>query len=225
MRLSDTFRAIRFAELLPAFATAVAIAFLVGALASGIVVWKLQEGRAAINENAQLRADSKAWGEIAEGQRQQHAEQSIELGAAIERLSAISQGREDDREELRKWQEEQSAALDELRRQRPDLVTVDLGPEFLRHWNAANSGTINTAAPAAQDPRQPAPGVPAVAPAEQQQPVRDPGAARPGSGPGARLQGEQGASGRCRGRMGNDGLAVVLQGSCRDWNEGEGLPA
>lgn len=98
----------------PAFLLAAAIAFVVGAIGSGLLVWKWKDGQHALAENAQLRADTKAWADIAEGQRQQHVEQTMELGEAVKRLSAISQGKEDDREELRRWMGAQFQALEAL---------------------------------------------------------------------------------------------------------------
>ncbi|HEY1129628.1 MAG TPA: hypothetical protein VGF12_09510 [Roseateles sp.] len=227
MRLKlDDLVAVKGAGLLPAFAWALVAAFAIGAVVSGVLVWWLKEGQAAIEENAQLRADTKAWADIAKGQREQHVQQTVEFGAAIKRLGAIAQEREDEREAQRQWMAAQSAALDELRRLRPDLDRIHLGLEFVRHWNKANTGAVDAVTPATRDPGQPPAAVPgAAAPAEQRsEPVHGPGAARPGGGAVSRLQEQQGAADPRYGRVAGHGLALVLPSGEGRRNQGQGMP-
>lgn len=225
MRLKlDDLVAVKGAGLLPAFAWALLLAFVIGAGVSGVLVWWLKEGQAAIEQNAQLRADTKAWADIAQGQRDQQAQQTVDFGAAIQRLGAIAQEREDDRKAQREWMAAQSAALEALRRERPDLDRIDLGPEFLRHWNKANTGTVEPAAPASGDPGQRPATVPGAAAPGQQQPVRGAGTARPGGGAVSGLQEQPGALDPGNGRVAGHGVALVLQGGEGHRNEGQGLP-
>lgn len=225
MRLKlDDLVAVKGAGLLPAFAWALLLAFVVGAGVSGVLVWWLKEGQAAIEQNVQLRADAKAWADIAQGQREQQAQQNVDFGAAIKRLGVIAQEREDDREAQRRWMAAQADALEALRRARPDLDRIDLGPEFLRHWNKANTGAVDPAAPATGDPGQRPPAVPGAAAPEEQQPVRDPGAARPGGGPVSGLQEQPSASEPGSGRMAGHRLALVLPGSESSGRGGQGMP-
>ncbi|WP_296280578.1 hypothetical protein [Pseudoxanthomonas sp.] len=225
MRLKlDDLVAVKGAGLLPAFGWALLVAFVVGAVVSGGLVWKWKEGQAAIEENAQLRMDAKAWQDAAQAGRAESVTQMAQLRQATQRLGEISQGREDDREDLRQLVRAQAAALDALRAAHPGWAGIDLGPDFVRHWNQANSGRASATPAAAEHSGEPSPAVPAASDAGRSPADPDPAAARPGSGAVPGLQERQVPSGSGGDRVGGHGLALVLPGREGRRRAGEGLP-
>lgn len=141
-------------------------------------------------QNTQLRAQAEQWARIAKVQRLRADEQIAAMDAAIARLNAISQGREDDREALRKFAVQLDARLRDLGKRNPALRDLDLGADFLRHWNAANTGPGGAARADPAAPRaaaQPGAAVSAAPAREQREPARGAGPARPGSSPVPRL--------------------------------------
>lgn len=215
--------------LLPVVGWALLVVLLVGTLGgagvAGVVVWKWKEGQAAIAESAELRANAAAWQGVAAAQQQDQATYIEQLRQASDRLGTIAQGREDDREEIRQLAAAQAEALELLRKRHPDWDAVDLGPEFVRHWNQANAGLQPAAAPATEDREQPSPAVPKPADATGGQADPDPASARPGGGATQGLPQRKRAPQRSGGRVGGDGLAVVLPGRRSARCRGQGLPA
>lgn len=211
--------------LMPVIAWALVIALALGAAVGGGVVWQWKEGQAAIKENASLRADVKAWEEATKSQQEQQATHVAQLRQASERMATIAQGREDDREELRRLASAQAQALELLRARHPGWAGIDLGPDFVRHWNAANTGLEPPAAPAPEDRKQPAPSVPGAAAPAVGGPGGHPQPARSGGSAPPRLQEGESKPGRGGERVGGDGMAVVLPGRVSDRRGRERMPA
>ena len=210
LKLEDL-AAVKSTGLLPVFGYALVAALLLGLGVGGFVAWKWTAGAQALEENAQLRADAKQWAQIADQQRKNTTEQAAAIDAAIGRLNAISQGREDDREAIRKFAEQLSVSLEKVGAANPALRDLDLGADFLRHWNEANAGP-GAAAPAAGAAGEPGAAVPAAPSRDQRQPAGDPGTARQGGGALSRLSQRERAPDRDSARMASNGMELVLQG-------------
>lgn len=209
LKLEDL-TAVKSTGLLPVFGYALVAALLLGLGVGGFVAWKWTAGAQAMKENTQLRSEAKQWAEIAATQRKNTTEQAAAIDAAIGRLNAISQGREDDREALRKFAAQLDAGLQQLGKDNPALRDIDLGADFLRHWNEANAGP--GAAPAAAGPTgQPGAAVPRAAACDQRKPAGDPCPARQGSGAVPRLPQRERAADRDGAGMARDRMALVLR--------------
>lgn len=187
---------------------------LVGAGAGGWAAWQWTTGRQAKAEATQLRSDVQNWADTAEQLRAAATDLPLAVDAAVERLNAISQQREQDRAALRKFAAGLEADLARLRADHPDLRQLDLGADFLRHWNRANAGADLGSDPAATGATaQPGAAVPEPAVGDGQYAPGPAGGARPGSGPVSRLPQRQcPADPSCTG-MAGDGLALVLRRS------------
>ncbi len=214
---------VRSTGLLPVFGYALLVAAVAGFVAGAIVAWKWKSSASAISQNAQLRADIKAWESVAREQRQVTADQVVAFGAALGRLNTISQGREDDREENRKWLESRKGERSRVHAAAPALADLDLGPEFLRHWNATNAGPGATV-PAALDPTEPGADVSGAADGHGFQSDGNPGAARHRGSHVPRLPEQQAPADRRGHRMGSDGLGLVLPRSCPRASSAGGMP-
>ena len=196
--------------LLPVFGYALVAALLLGLGVGGFVGWKWKAGAYAMKENAQLRADAKGWADIAKRQRQITTDQAVAIDAAIGRLNTISQGREDDREAIRKFAEQLGTSLDKVAAANPALRDLDLGADFMRHWNEANAGP-GAAIPAAGPSSEPGAAVPGAAPAVERSAPGGAGAARQGSSAVPRLPQRKRAADRDGARVARDGVALVLR--------------
>lgn len=220
----DELVAVKSTGLLPVFGYALAAALLIGLGFGGFVAWKWTAGAFALKENKTLRADVKTWERTAEQQRQNTVDQAAQIDAAIGRLNAISQAREHDLKAIHRLGEDLRGDLARLAIARPDLRDLDLGPDFLRHWNKANASP-GAAIPAAGDAGQPAPAVPAAPAGDQREGAGDRGPARPGSADVLRLPQSQRAAEPGGGRMAGHGLAVVLRRGAEAGHRGKGLSA
>ena len=203
--------AVKSTGLLPVFGYALIAALALGLGIGGFVAWKWTAGAHAMKENAQLRADAKQWADIAAQQRKNTTDQAAAIDAAIGRLNAISQGREDDREAIRKFAEQLGASLERVGAANPALRDLDLGADFLRHWNEANAGP-GAAAPATGPAGEPGAALPAAPACNQREPAGDPRAARQGGSAVSRLPKRERAPDRNGARMACDGVELVLQG-------------
>ncbi|HZF99153.1 MAG TPA: hypothetical protein VEY92_13115, partial [Pseudoxanthomonas sp.] len=169
--------AVKSTGLLPTFGYALVAALLFGLGVGGFVAWKWTAGTQAMKENTQLRVDAREWAEIAAQQRKNTTDQAAAINAAVGRLNAISQGREDDREAIRKFAEQLGASLEKVGAANPALRDLDLGDDFLRHWNEANAGPGATV-PASGATGKPGAALPAATACHQRKPAGDLGAAR-----------------------------------------------
>lgn len=130
-------------------------------------------GRVAVAQNKALLKqqadDRKTISDLqtAAAELRQHAvDATLAYQQASDRLNTIAQQLEQDREANRQFAQQQRDALATLAQARPDLRSLHLGPDVLRHWQQSNRGAPATA-PAAADPGQPAHAVPAAAAAGQ----------------------------------------------------------
>lgn len=216
--------ALKSTGLLPVFGYALVAALMVGLGIGGFVAWKWTAGNYALKENTQLRADAEQWARIAAAQRQATIDQAVAFDAALGRLNTISQGREDDRKAIQKFGDALRADMAALAAARPDLRNIDLGAEFLRHWNKANAGP-GAAAPAAEHAGEPDSAVPAAPSGDQLNGAGPGGPARPGSAAVPRLpQRERAVDRRGEGVAGN-GVAMVLRSRGGDRHEAGRLRA
>lgn len=216
MRLTyEDVRAVKSTGLLPVFGYALLVVLLLGLGAGGFVAWKWTAGSQALQENAALRAQAQQWARIADQQRQSTLDQAAAFDAALGRLNAISQDREDDRKAIQQLGEDLRTDLAALAAARPDLRDVDLGNEFLRHWNKANAGP-GAAAPTAPPAGEPGAAVPGAATGDQREGTGHRRPARPGSAAVPRLPQRPHAADRSRAGMARDGVALVLRGRSED---------
>ena len=206
----DDLAAVKSTGLLPVFGYALVAALLLGLGVGGFVGWKWTAGSYAMKENAQLRSAAKGWADIAKQQRQTTTDQAAAIDAAIGRLNTISQGREDDREAIRKFAEQLGTSLDKVAAANPALRDLDLGADFMRHWNEANAGP-GAAIPATGPAREPGATVPATTPAVERRAPGGAGAARQGSGAVSRLPQRERAADRDGARVARNGVALVLR--------------
>ena len=191
-----------------------AIALLLAtAIAAGL--WagnRWAEGGRAIKD----RAEQKAYIEDLEQQltdlHTRAADTAIAYAQAIDRMNTIAESLEQTREENRRFTEDQRGALESLLERRPELRTARVGADVLRHWNQSNQGKP-AAAPPARDPGQPEARMPGAADGTQR-PSGDPaGQPRPGGIPVSRLQRTGPGVDPGHGRLGVNGMAVVLPGA------------
>ena len=119
-------------------------------------------------ENVQLNSQLQQLSETAEALRNSAVQNALNYRAAIERLDAVAQSREADRETLHQLATQQRNALQKLERTRPDLRSQRAGADVLQHWNRSNQGprTTSTISPAA-DSQPAAAAVPAAATGRQ----------------------------------------------------------
>jgi hypothetical protein len=202
MQLKSTLSTLSSAGLLPTVICALLIAFVVGAIGGGYVVWKWQTGKQAIAENKQLTQQVV-------GVKTGAVQQATSSAAATQRQQAIAQTLEDDRDALRKQATTQAVALATLDSARPDLRTLDLGPEWLRHWNAAN-GIDSTDATTAGAAGQSAAILSGPAGGDQLDGAGDIAPARPRGAAVSRVPEPAAALDRSEHRMADDRMAVVL---------------
>lgn len=194
---------------------ALAVAVLVGLAVGGVVAWKLTSNSHAAQEVRTLRADAREWADIAQQQRQASVDQAVALDQAIRRLNDISQGREDDKKAIQALGQTLRADLAHLAATRPDLRDIDLGDDFLRHWNAAN--TEPAAGPATPGPAaKPEAAVPAASDSQQRQPAGAAGPARHRGPDVSRLPQRQRPLDSSCNAMARNRVALVL----RDGGEG-----
>lgn len=143
---------------------AVVLALVTGLWAGS--AWR--EGRIAM---AQQKADRQAIEDLkstAEKLRQHAVDASLAYDQASERMGAIAQQLETDRDANRKFEQQQRAQLAQLLEARPDLRAVRVGPDLLRHWQQSNAGSAGaTTATTASPASQPAHPVPAAAAAHR----------------------------------------------------------
>lgn len=205
--------AVKSTGLLPVFGYALVAALLLGLGVGGFVGWKWKAGAYAMKENAQLRADAKGWADIAARQRQITTDQAVAIDAAIGRLNTISQGREDDREAIRKFAEQLGTSLDKVAAANPALRDLDLGADFLRHWNEANAGP-GAAIPATGPASKPGAALPGAAPAVERVSPGGAGPARQGSSALPRLPQREPAADRDSEGVACDRLELVLPRRC-----------
>lgn len=100
-----------------------------------------QRGRTAI---AQQKADQQTIKQLSNTakQLQEHAvDMALAYQQAAERMGAIAQQLETDREANRQFEQAQRKELAQLLAARPDLRDVRIGADLLRHWQASNAGT------------------------------------------------------------------------------------
>lgn len=195
---------------------AIAAALIVGSTLGGVIAWKVTSNSHAAQENRSLRADAQAWADIAKQQSQASVDQAIAFDTAVKKLNEISQGREDDKKAIKTLGQTLRADLAKLAAARPDLLDIDLGDDFLRHWNKAIAEpAAGTAAPGpASKPETAVPGRPA---SNQRQPAGPVGAARHGSADVPGLPQRQRPLDSSCNAMARNRLALVL----RDGGEGQ----
>ncbi|MCH2092714.1 MAG: hypothetical protein MK141_14215 [Pseudoxanthomonas sp.] len=158
--------------------------------------------------------------------RDRGVENTAAYRAAADRMGGIAAQLERDRDENRQFVDQQRSALADLLAKRPDLRDVDVGVDVMQHWNRSNQGPRARSGTAPAGPAgKPANAVPgASAPAV----VRPPGAAvepRPGDGAVSRLQGTEREPAAGRGRVGADGVGLVLPRAGADRRTAAWLPA
>lgn len=208
MQLKTAISTLKSTGLLPTVLCALLIAFVVGALVGGYVVWKWQTGKQAIEENKQLT-------QAVAGAKTGAVAQATSSAIATQRQQTIAQKLEEDRDVLRNKATTQAAALQQLEATQPDLRTLDLGPEWLRHWNQAN-GIDSADATAAGAAGELAAALPGPAARNQLDGVGDTASARSGSAAVSRVSEPAEAIDRSERRMANHGLAVVLPDGLTD---------
>lgn len=192
---------------------AMAAALVVGLALGGFFAWKVTSNSHAAQENRSLRVDAQAWAEVAKQQRQASVDQAIAFDTAVKKLNEISQGREDDKKAIETLGQTLRADLAKLAAARPDLLDIDLGDDFLRHWNKAIAEpAAGTAAPGpASKPETAVPSRPA---SDQRQPAGAAGAARHGSADVPGLpQRQRPLDSSCNAVAGNRMALVVRDGS------------
>lgn len=134
------------------------------ALATGL--WAGDAWRQGRTAMAQQKADRQAIEDLkttAETLRQHAVDASLAYDQASERMGAIAQQLETDREANRQFEQQQRAQLAQLLEARPGLRNVRVGADLLRHWQQSNAGSAGAATAATASPAsQPAHAVPAA---------------------------------------------------------------
>lgn len=202
-------------------------ALLVSALSLVAGLWAgnaWREGRAAIEQNKTLKeeraADRKAIADLkqaAQALRQHGVDATLAYDQAAERMGAIAEQLEKDRDETRRLAAQQRADLEALAAARPDLRDMRLGDDFLRHWNRSNQGGSDAAQPAtpaaAPGPAgKPAGKLPGASPGHQQRPARAGRQSRRGDRAVQGLQQARRLAGPLDGRVAQHRVALVLPG-------------
>ncbi|MBM9913995.1 MULTISPECIES: hypothetical protein [Stenotrophomonas] len=191
-----------------------AIALLLAtAIAAGL--WagnRWAEGGRAIKDRAEQQAYIGDLEQQLTRLHAQAADTAVAYAEAIDRMNTIANSLEHNREENRRFTEDQRVALATLLDRRPELRAARVGPDVLQHWNRSNQGKPAAAAPA-RDAGQPETGMPGAADGTQR-PAGDPaGQSRPGDVPVSRLQRTGAGVDPGHRRLGGHGVAVVLPGS------------
>lgn len=195
---------------------AVAAALVAGSTLGGFFAWKVTSNSHAAQENRSLRADAQALADIAEKQRQASVDQAIAFDTAVKKLNEISQGREDDKKAIETLGQTLRADLAKLAAARPDLLDIDLGDDFLRHWNKAIAEpAAGTAAPGSAS--KPETAVPSRPASDQRQPAGAAGATRHGSADVPGLPQRQRPLDSSCDAMARNSVALVLPNG--DWSE------
>lgn len=201
------------------------ISLLLAVLALAVGLWAgnaWHKGRTAIAQNAELVQRQKddrdfinALKNTATELRQHAVDGALAYDQATERMDAIAQQLEKDREGIRQFQQRQAAALDALAEARPDLRDLRLGGDVLRHWRASNAGPAadQPAAPAAAAPAagEPAGDVPPAPAAGKRPSAGAAGQPRPGDGPVPRVRGAERGAAAGSGRVDDHRVALVLR--------------
>lgn len=186
---------------------------LVTAIAAGL--WagnRWAEGGRAIKDRAEQQAYIGDLEQQLNRLHAQAADTAVAYAEAIDRMNTIANSLEHNREENRRFTEDQRVALASLLDRRPELRAARVGTDVLQHWNQSNQGKPAAAAPA-RDAGQPETGMPGAADGTQR-PAGDPaGQSRPGGVPVSRLQRTGAGVDPGRRRLGGHGVAVVLPGS------------
>ncbi len=216
MQLEQELVALKSTSLLPAIGYALVAALLIGLGVGGFVAWKWQEGSQAIEQRTELRKQVDQLETIATDLGKLNVQQAGQMRAAINRMNAISQARENDEKNLKTFAGKLAGDLDKVRQSDSALRDLDLGPDFLRHWNQANSGPAGAATAAPATAGRSGASVPAAATSAKRKSAGHAGAARPGNGDVPRLPKPHAAADRRGGGMAGHGLALVLRGG----NEG-----
>ncbi|WP_180867367.1 hypothetical protein [Stenotrophomonas maltophilia] len=186
---------------------------LATAIAAGL--WagnRWAEGGRAIKDRAEHQAYIKDLEQQLTRLHTQAADTAVAYAEAIDRMNTIANSLEQNREENRRFTEDQRAALESLLDRRPQLRAVRVGTDVLQHWNRSNQGKPTTAAPA-RDAGQPETGMPGAADGTQRPPGDPAGQSRPGGVPVSRLQRTGAGVDPGHGRLGGNGMAVVLPGA------------
>ena len=214
-----------------------AVLLAVLALAGGLWggdAWR--KGQTAIEQNKTLKddreADRKAIADLketAEKLRQHGVDNALAYDQAMERMGAIAEQLEKDREANRQFEQQQRQALADLLADRPDLRDLRLGDDVLRHWQQSNQGRRGQGQPAtpaaAPAPAgKPAKAVPGAAGADKRRGASAAGEPRPGDRAVPRLQRSGRLVGAGDGRMAHHRMAVVLQGGGGNRPPGYRLP-
>ncbi|MCI1110990.1 hypothetical protein MOQ26_08070 [Stenotrophomonas maltophilia] len=191
-----------------------AVALLLAtAIAAGL--WagnRWAEGGRAIKDRAEQQAYIGDLEQQLTRLHAQAADTAVAYAEAIDRMNTIANSLEHNREENRRFTEDQRVALASLLDRRPELRAARVGTDVLQHWNQSNQGKPAAAAPA-RDAGQPETGMPGAADGTQR-PAGDPaGESRPGGVPVSRLQRTGAGVDPGRRRLGGHGVAVVLPGS------------
>lgn len=191
---------------------AIGAALLLGAAAVAWLTWNLAKGQQAVTENQQLRADLERYEVTTKALHAAAVNLPAELHAAMDRLNAISQQREKDRETLRNFTARLSADLQALGARHPALRDLDLGTDFLRHWNRANDGPGNDSGNAAAGtPGQSDPTLPTAASSAGEHRTGNSGGARSGNDAVSRMPQHERPLARSVRGMACHRLALVLR--------------
>ena len=212
----------RLSRVLVALGVVAALAAAAGVLA-GIRWERGTQAIATVDErDRQLAALQQAAIDL----RDRGVENTAAYRAAADRMGGIAAQLERDRVENKQFVDRQRSALADLLAKRPDLRDVDVGTDVMQHWNRSNQGPRGRSGTAPAGPAgKPANAVPgASAPAV----LRPAGAAvqpRPSDGAVPRLQGAEREPAAGGGRVGTDGMGLVLPRAGADWRATAWVPA
>jgi hypothetical protein len=222
MNLSSIWTASRLAAKASWFPWALlaAIALLGASSTAGFVAGaKWETGHQAKLDNAALKANVAALNANAKSLQQNAVNQAAATADALVRMNAIAATLENQNAASQEFERRQASSLASLLRIHPDLARAHLGTDVLQHWNDSNQGNA-TAAPAAATGTvgKPDAAVPKPAAGARRHPGGAVAKPRPGNSPVPPLRQYDGSHAGQRGRVPEDGMALVLQRAQGHWS-------
>lgn len=203
--------AVKRTGFLPVFGYVLLIVVLLAAAGGGLLGWKLANGKQAVDELAQARADLKEAARVANDLRERAVLSNIDYRNAIGRMGKVAELLEEDRERNRAFASRQQQTLARLLDARPDLRIDRAGDDVMRYWTSSNAGATAdaTATPPEGEPAAAVPGAAAAGGRPLGDADRKPRRRRGGV---PRLQERESQADRSRARMAGNRLGLVLQG-------------